>query len=111
MVTLTFGTLSDVRGLQGEETVKRLSLGAQAGDAGGPVFDASGNVMGMLLPREAGARQLPGGVNFAVDADVLAEFLAANGAEVPAVGPSDAMAPEDLTLLAADLTVLVSCWN
>ena len=48
--TLTFGTLSDVRGLRGEQNLKRLALTVQPGDVGGPVFDASGNVIGMLLP-------------------------------------------------------------
>ena len=36
----TYGTLADTRGLNGEETVKRLALNAAPGDVGGPVFDA-----------------------------------------------------------------------
>jgi S1-C subfamily serine protease len=35
---LTFGTLADIRGLNGEEEVRRLDLSAQAGDAGGAVL-------------------------------------------------------------------------
>ena len=45
--TMTFGQLADVRGLNGEENLRRLALSAQAGDAGGPVFDMSGRVLGM----------------------------------------------------------------
>jgi len=109
--SLTYGTFSDVKGLDGDVRVQRLEVLSEPGDAGGPVFDASGAVMGMLLDAESGARQLPGSVAFALDASVLAEFLATNGLAMPASAPESDMAPEDLTILAADMTVLVSCWN
>ncbi len=109
--SITFGTLADVKGLDGNESVQRLSVSSEPGDAGGPVFDASGVVLGMLLAPSDGARQLPDDVAFAADAPVLVEFLSANGVTPAAADPGDTLAPEDLTLLAADLTVLVSCWN
>lgn len=109
--SLTFGTLADVKGLDGDVNVQRLDVQSEPGDAGGPVFDGSGAVLGMLLDRTDGARQLPGDVAFAADAPVLAEFLSQNGVTPAAADPGATMAPEDLTLLAADLTVLVSCWN
>ena len=109
--SLTFGTLADVKGLDGDMNVQRLDVQSEPGDAGGPVFDGSGAVLGMLLDRADGTRQLPGDVAFAADAPVLAEFLSQNGVTPAAADPGATMAPEDLTLLAADLTVLVSCWN
>lgn len=109
--SLTYGTFSDVKGLDGDVRVQRLEVLSEPGDAGGPVFEASGAVMGMLLDAESGARQLPGSVAFALDASVLAEFLATNGLAMPASAAESDMAPEDLTILAADMTVLVSCWN
>ena len=109
--TLTYGTLADVKGLDGDTRLARLEIASEDGDAGGPVFDGSGAVTGMLLPRDEGTRKLPGSVAFAADAPVLAEFLSANGFPASASDSREAMAPEDLTLLAADLTVLVSCWK
>jgi S1-C subfamily serine protease len=109
--TLTFGTLADVKGLDGDARVQRLEIESGDGDAGGPVFDGSGAVMGMLLALDEGTRQLPGTVAFAADAPVLAEFLSANGIRAAVSDTGVPMAPEDLTLLAADLTVLVTCWN
>ncbi len=100
-----------MKGLDGDIRVQRLEVASEPGDAGGPVFNGSGAVMGMLLDREDGARKLPGNVAFAADAPVLAEFLQANGLDAPAADGADEIAPEDLTLLAADMTVLVSCWN
>lgn len=108
---LTYGQLADVKGLDGDTSRARLTLAAQPGDAGGPVLDVSGAVLGMLLAPVAGARQLPADVRFAASAEALAAFLAANAIR-PA--PADAAAtldPVDLSLRASDLTVLVSCWN
>ena len=110
--TLTFGTLEDTAGLAGEESVKRLAMAAQPGDAGGPVFDVGGAVMGVLLPRERdGAQRLPETVSFATDAESALAFLRRAGVRPVARGGAGVMAPEDLTALAAEMTVLVSCWD
>lgn len=109
--TLTYGKMADVKGLDGDTRLARLEIDSTEGDAGGPVFDASGAVAGLLLSRTSGERQLPDTVAFAADAPVLAEFLSANGVNVAASDSREAIAPEDLTVLAADVTVLVSCWK
>ncbi len=109
--SLTYGTFSDVKGLDGDARVQRLEVVSEPSDAGGPVFEESGAVMGMLLDAKDGARQLPGNVAFALDASVLSEFLAANGVAMPVSSEAGNLAPEDLTLLATDMTVLISCWN
>ena len=110
--TLTFGTLEDVEGLGGEAQIDRLQLMAEPGDAGGPVFDASGAVIGLLQPRDTSSgRVLPRDVNLAADASAIATFLSGAGISPAAADLSAAMAPEDLTAMAADMTVLVSCWK
>ena len=109
--TLTFGTLEDVRGLGGEDSVKRLALSALPGDVGGPVFDSGGTVLGMLLPKEApGGRVLPEQVSFAAKGEMILDFLRNNGIQPVSRGGLTPLAPEDLTNLAAEMTVLVSCW-
>ena len=109
--TLTFGTLEDLRGLGGEEEMKRLALAALPGDVGGPVFDAGGTVLGMLLPRgDEGGRRLPDEVSFAAKGEMILDFLRDNGIQPVARGGTGPMAPEDLTALATDMTVLVGCW-
>jgi len=110
--TLTFGTLADIKGLSGEATMARLALAASPSDAGGPVFDGSGAVLGMLLPTaENGGKVLPADVSFATDALAIAEFLSNSGYTPSASDRSVNMSPEDLTRQAANLTVLVSCWE
>ena len=109
--TLTFGTLSDVKGLGGEPELKRLALNVLPGDAGGPVFDDAGAVMGMLLPSPQGDKQLPDNVSFAIDAATIRKVAQAAGLSPDVSGRAGLIAPEDLTLEAQGMTVLVSCWE
>lgn len=109
--SLTFGRLADLRGLNGEENIKRLSLTAQEGDAGGPVFDNGGAVLGMLLPRAViNGQVLPPEVSFSVDTDLILASLAEAGIAVQTTDTMAFMPPETLTQRAAESTVLVSCW-
>ena len=109
--TVTFGTLSDLRGLNGETEIKRLSLSPLPGDAGGPVLDNGGSLLGMLLPRSDGDQKLPDNVSFAVDGASIRAFLGVAGLRVSDVDGNEPMAPEDLRNRASDMTVLVSCWE
>ena len=109
--SLTFGRLADIRGLNGEGTIKRLSLTAQEGDVGGPVFDNGGAVLGMLLPRApVNGQVLPSDVNFSVNSAEILNSLEQAGISAEVTDSVAFMAPETLTLRAADQTVLVSCW-
>ena len=109
--SLTFGKLADIRGLSGEEELKRLSLTAQEGDAGGPIYDNGGAVLGMLLPKANDTQQiLPEDVSFSLDADVIVAALSEANVDVQTTNSLAFMAPETLTRRAADQTVLVSCW-
>ena len=109
--TLTYGALADVRGLDGNEAVERLTLVSEEGDAGGPVLDASGAVLGILADRDSGSRVLPVDVAFATDASEIRAFLTENGVSIAVAEAGDALHPQDLAARGTDMTVLVSCWN
>jgi S1-C subfamily serine protease len=109
--TLTFGTLEDLRGLTGDEALLRLGLTAQPGDTGGPVFDETGAVTGVLLPATSPNRALPADVAFARKSTDLMAALLSQGLTPTMSEATAAIALEDLTTLAADMTVLVSCWE
>jgi len=109
---LSFGQMADLQGLNGEADLRRLTLTAEAGDSGGPVFDANGAVIGMLLPRpETPGRMLPEDVNFAVSSEAILATLQGAGLGGTESRAAMAMSAEILTRVSADLTVLVSCWN
>jgi len=111
--SMSFGTLADVRGLQGEENISRLALRARVGDAGGPVLDRTGAVIGMLVPAPEGSPQLPEDVSFALAAaDVIAAGTQA-GLRLPPAAPEGApgLTSFQLSERASGMTVLVSCWD
>ena len=109
--TLTFGTLADIKGLNGEPELQRLALAALPGDAGGPVIDISGGVIGMLLPPPAGNRVLPENVSLAADASALKTLLATAGVTPTESTDRGAISPDEMNRLADGMTVLVSCWE
>nr|WP_309503659.1 serine protease [uncultured Roseovarius sp.] len=109
--SLTYGEVAELRGLNGEPGLNRLELVALDGDAGGPVFDTGGGVLGMLLPRTEGGRQLPDGVSFAADSEALQRVLKEAGVRVSVAVDAGAIPPAELTDRANGMTVLVSCWE
>ncbi|MEL6573468.1 MAG: peptidoglycan-binding protein, partial [Pseudomonadota bacterium] len=109
--SLTFGRLADIRGLNGEPEIKRLALLAQEGDAGGPVFDNGGAVLGMLLPRiTRSGQQLPDEVNFSAAAMDIVASLDTAGINVQTTDTVAFLPAQALSDRATDMTVLVSCW-
>ena len=109
--TLSYGAVEELRGLDGDERVHRLALTQVPGEAGGPVLDAGGGVVGLLLPREEAERRLPDGVSFAASGAAAARFLSENGVTPEATESGAPLAPEDLTALGAEMSVLVACWT
>ncbi len=109
--TLTYGTLEDVRGLGGEETLARMSMQPQEGDAGGPAVTQDGLVIGMLLPRRDSMVQLPDQVNFAARGDAILSFLDSAGVATELVAPLNDLPPPQLARRAGEMTVLVGCWD
>lgn len=111
--SMSFGTLADVRGLQGEENINRLAMTVRAGDAGGPVLDRTGAVIGMLTSPPADGPMLPDGVSFALNAQTLMTASADAGIRLPAAAREGAasLTPFQLAEKASGMTVLVSCWE
>ncbi|MEL6915717.1 MAG: trypsin-like peptidase domain-containing protein [Pseudomonadota bacterium] len=109
--TLTLGQLADLKGLDGEESVKRLELRAEPGDSGGPVFDRGGAVLGLLRPAPVREGQvLPATVRLAVDAETIRARLALEGVAIEEAAAPAVLDPVELSALAADIAVLVECW-
>ncbi|WP_224815290.1 serine protease [Hasllibacter sp. MH4015] len=107
----TFGSLADLRGVNGEESVQRLDVATAETEAGGPVMDLTGNVIGMVLPGTVEGRQLPNEVTLALRADQLIAILEGAGVVVTQAEPAGALNRENLSREAADMTVRISCWN
>lgn len=109
--TLTFGALAEGQGLNGEPGLNRLAVPVLAGDAGGPVVDPTGAVIGMLLPHASGARVLPQGVAFAATSTVLTDVLTRAGIAGATASRTAPATPDALAREAAAITAIVSCWD
>ncbi|RYI13197.1 MAG: peptidoglycan-binding protein, partial [Acetobacteraceae bacterium] len=110
--SLTFGTLEDTKGLNGEPALNRLALQSLPGDTGGAVLDAQGAVIGMLLPSAAqGGKQLPAGVGFALTGAEITRLLVPTGVVPQTATPAAALSPAALAETGMGMTALVSCWD
>lgn len=109
---LTFGTLEEEKGLNGETGIARLSIPTLEGDVGGPVLDQAGGVIGILLPAPTDkTRQLPAGVTFAVQASTITALLTQAGVTPTTAQQTATATPDALTSAGLGMTVLVSCWE
>ena len=109
--SLTSGTVTDDKGLNGETNLLRLTLPAMAGDAGGPVLSAGGTVLGMLQEPHKGARKLPEDVSFAVTAEALVALLERSGIWSRKSETTSPLANATRAQTARDITALVDCWG
>lgn len=107
-----FGTLSALEGVNGEDWLQRLDVSTAESEAGSPVFDMNGAVLGMVLPNDAGGRILPDEVTLALRVEALREALAEAGVpQQAAAGGTGSLNRDQLSRLGADIAVRVSCWN
>ncbi len=109
--SLSFGALADIRGLDGDTSIYRLEMDTRHSDAGGPVFNTAGQVIGLLLTNDNSTRQLPASARFAADAPAIMASLDAAGIGYETAGLAAPITPERLTRAAAPMTALVTCWE
>lgn len=109
--SLNFGKLEDVKGLDGNKSLSRLSMRVRDGDAGGPVLNQTGAVVGMLLPRGNGGPQIPEDVALSLDAVQVVKAASDIGLELDAQAPTEILSSAKMADQARDMTVLVSCWE
>jgi hypothetical protein len=98
--------------VNGEDWLQRLDVSTAESEAGSPVFDMNGAVLGMVLPNDAGGRILPDEVTLALRVEALREALAEAGVpQQAAAGGPGGLNRDQLSRLGADIAVRVSCWN
>lgn len=109
----TLGYVTALAGMQDDARFLQISAPLQPGNSGGPVVDASGNVVGIaravLVAGEPGV--VPQNVNFAIKASVLRALLDAHKIAYAAAGLGAAKPPADLSDQTRGFTVLVACYQ
>ena len=98
-------------------TTIAITAPVQSGNSGGPVLDAAGNVVGVVVAKLDAIRiarstgDIPQNVNFAISAGAARAFLDAEGVPYETAPSDNAMEPVEVASMARKFTVLVECWK
>jgi uncharacterized protein len=114
--TVGFGHVSSTVGIRGNKSQMQISVPIQRGNSGGPVFDQSGNVIGVVVSKLDALKiaervgDLPQNVNFAIRGDIVRTFLEANNVVfTTASGDSSRLENTEIASRGAATTVRVRC--
>ena len=115
-VNVSTGSVNALAGLYNDLHMLQMSAPVQPGSSGGALFDASGNVVGVVVTKlnakvvaeETG--DIPQNVNFAVKASVAREFLRDHGVSFRTAPSSAARSNADVGEIGRQVTILVECW-
>ena len=114
---MTTGIVSSLSGIRGDTRLLQITAPVQAGNSGGPLLDASGNVIGVVVSKLDAAwvakvaGDVPQNVNFAIRSNVLASFLDANGVDYRSSQAGSKLSTQQVASRAQAFTVLVECWK
>ncbi|MEQ1775677.1 MAG: surface-adhesin E family protein [Burkholderiales bacterium] len=113
--TVGFGHVSSTTGLRDSPAQMQISVPIQRGNSGGPVFDQSGNVIGVVVSKldalkmAARVGDLPQNVNFAIRGEVMRLFLENNQVNFPVSRSNAKLENTDIASQGAAVTVRVRC--
>ena len=103
------------KGIRNNPTQMQISVPIQRGNSGGPVFDQSGNVIGVVVSKldalkmAAAAGDLPQNVNFAIRGEVMRAFLETHQVNFPVSRSNAKLENTDIASQGAAVTVRVRC--
>ncbi|MFO0997753.1 MAG: tetratricopeptide repeat-containing serine protease family protein [Alphaproteobacteria bacterium] len=113
--SLTTGTVSALAGLRDDSRALQISAPVQPGNSGGPLFDMSGNVIGVVSSRLneiymlERTGQLPQNINFAIKGSIAQSFLEANQIQYVKAKPGPELKATDVGERAQRVTVQIEC--
>jgi S1-C subfamily serine protease len=112
---VTVGAVSALAGLEDDSRYLQLTAPVQPGNSGGPLFDLSGNVVGVVSGRindlavAKATGSLPQNINFAIKSGIVREFLDANRVAYLTAASNTKLDPADVGEAATKSTVLIGC--
>ena len=116
-LNVTKGIVSSLTGPRDDRRIMQITAPVQPGNSGGPVLDASGHVVGVVvarldalkLARKSGIR--PQNVNFAISEGSARAFLDSHDVLYETARSAKSVPTADIAARAKGYTVLIECWK
>jgi S1-C subfamily serine protease len=111
----TVGTLTALSGIDGDVRYLEISAPVQPGNSGGPLLDATGAVVGVIVSKLNAAKvatltgDIPQNINFAINARIATAFLEANDISYDAAQSSTIRSTPDVIEDAKGATAYIEC--
>jgi tetratricopeptide (TPR) repeat protein len=112
---LTVGNVSALAGIENDSRYLQISAPVQPGNSGGPLLDASGRLIGIVMSKLNAASiasytgDIPQNINFALKAEVARAFLDSRGIDYQTTRTRQQLSPADIGDAARPFTVYVEC--
>jgi S1-C subfamily serine protease len=115
--SVTTGSVSALAGIHNDPAILQMSAPVQQGSSGGPLFDASGNVVGIVVTKlnarivaeETG--DMPQNVNFALKGDIARAFLDELAIHYRTAPSTSRLGNADVGDIGRRVTVMVECYR
>ncbi|MET4386840.1 S1-C subfamily serine protease [Bradyrhizobium sp. F1.4.3] len=113
--TVTTGIVSSLSGLRNDSRFLQISAAVQPGNSGGPLFDTTGQIVGVVTGKLDGLRiaaatgNIPENINFAIKTGALRDFLDNSVVPYQTAEPRGELKTTDIAGNARAYTMLISC--
>ena len=106
---ITQGHINSLAGIDNDSSRFQYDAPTQFGNSGGPVLDAAGNVVGVVVSGLDDAKTQS--INFAVKSNIVENFLSSNNVPYEKSDSREKLELPDIAEKAERFTVLVGCWQ
>lgn len=114
-LTVTTGIVSSLSGMRNDSRFLQISAPVQPGNSGGPLFDTTGQIVGVVTGKLDGLRvavatgSIPENINFAIKTGALRDFLDNSVVPYQTAEPRGELKTTDIAGNARAYTMLISC--
>ena len=110
-IKVTGGIVSAIRGMNDDSGEFQLDAAVQSGNSGGPIYDRSGNIVGVVVAQLNKRMYNSENVNFGIKASTVRQFLVANGIPSKKSEQKKEKSGEQIAEIARNQTVMVVCYK